>query len=199
MAITQERREHLVRTAAREFAEVGFEQASLNAVIRHCGLSKSSFYNLLDSKLALYDLVIADVSQRLTRALDLPAPEDFGDDRYWSHVVDLIVRLTQVLTSDDLYVDLAQLLYDTQAPDGSLEARRVLAAAEQWVRDVVSVGRECGAVRTDLPVSLQGELAFTMLRTFDEWSVRHLDEIPADQLEGLVDAQLAALRRLFAP
>lgn len=71
--------------------------------------------------------------------------------------------------------------------------------ASEWIREVVRVGRACGAVRDDLPISLQGELAFTMLRTFDEWSVNNLDTIPPDRLTALVDAQLAALRRLFAP
>ncbi|PFG31702.1 TetR family transcriptional regulator [Paramicrobacterium agarici] len=199
VAMSDERRDQLVRTAAREFARAGFERASLNAIIRDCGLSKSSFYNILDSKLALYDLVVRDISQRLVRDLDLPAPTSFGDSAYWQTVVDVIVRLTQVLTSDDVYTDLAQMLYDTQAPDEPNEADRVLDAASAWIRELVHVGRDCGAVRADLPVSLQGELAFTMLRTFDEWSVRNLDTLPPDDLPALVDAQLAALRRLFAP
>ncbi|WP_235940873.1 TetR/AcrR family transcriptional regulator [Paramicrobacterium fandaimingii] len=194
-----ERRTALVRTAAREFAASGYQRASLNAIIRECGLSKSSFYNILDSKLALYDLVVIDVAQQLTAELALPAPATFRGDAYWQRIVDVIVRLTQVLTSDDVYADLAQMLYDTQAPDEPNEAGRILDAAGEWIREVVRVGRECGAVRDDLPISLQGELAFTMLRTFDEWSVNNLDTIPADRLTALVDAQLAALRRLFAP
>lgn len=197
--MTEVRRTQLVRTAAREFAVAGFERSSLNAIIRECGLSKSSFYNVLDSKLALYNLVVSDIARQLSDDLQLPAPAAFAGRDYWQKIVDVIVRLTQVLTSDDVYVDLAQMLYDTQAPDDPNEASRVLEAAGQWIRDVVQVGRDSGAVRDDLPVSLQGELAFTMLRTFDEWSVRNLDTIPPDRLTGLVDAQLAALRRLFAP
>ncbi|MCW4458054.1 TetR/AcrR family transcriptional regulator [Microbacterium sp. MPKO10] len=199
MAITEERRAQLVRTAAREFAGSGYQRASLNAIIRDCGLSKSSFYNILDSKLALYDLVVTDISRQLSRELDLPAPATFADGDFWQKIVDVIVTLTQVLTNDDVYADLAQMLYDTQPPDEQNEAARVLASASQWISDVVRAGREAGAVRDDLPISLQGELAFTMLRTFDEWSVNNLDTIPADQLTALVDAQLAALRRLFAP
>lgn len=199
MTVTGERRTQLVRTAAREFASAGFERASLNAIIRDCGLSKSSFYHLLDSKLALFNLVVSDISAQLSDDLDLPEPDAFSGREYWQRIVDLIVRLTQVLTSDDAYVDLAQILYDTQAPNEPNDAARALESAAQWIRDVVQAGRDSGAVRDDLPVSLQGELAFTILRTFDEWSVRNLDTIPADQLPALVDAQLAALRRLFAP
>lgn len=191
-----QRRETLVRTAAEEFAAAGFDQASLNDVIRRCGLSKSSFYHVLASKRELYDLVVSDATQAFAQALSLPAPEEFSGEQYWGRIVDLIVRMTQVLTSDDLFVDLGHILYDAQAPDDSV-AQDVVDRAEDWICRLVIVGRDCGQVREDLPASLQGRLAFTTLRTFDEWSVHNLEAIPADQMASLVDAQLATLRRMF--
>lgn len=198
MALEGERRERLVRTAAHEFAEVGFEQASLNAIITRCRMSKSSFYHVIDSKLALYDLVLTDVSVRLREELALPEPQVFAGDDYWSRVLDLIARLTEVLPSDSLYVDLGRILYDRRKPDGSMHAGRISASIEQRVHDMILVGRDCGAVRKDLPSSLQGALAFSMLRTLDEWSVHHHGEIQSEQVSDLVGAQMAALRRIFA-
>lgn len=197
MAMSEQRREALVRTAAEEFAAAGYDQASLNDVIRRCGLSKSSFYHVLSSKRELYDLVVSDATQAFAATLALPAPEEFSGPQYWDRIVDLIVRMTQVLTSDDLFVDLGHILYDAQAPEDSA-AQQAVDAAEEWICRLVMVGRDCGAVRDDLPASLQGRLAFTTLKTFDEWSVRNLEAIPTDQMASLVDAQLATLRRMFA-
>jgi hypothetical protein len=52
-------------------------------------------------------------------------------------------------------------------------------------------------VRTDLPVELQSQLVFAMLRALDEWSIRHLDTVPAEQWPSILLAQKAAIRRLL--
>ncbi|MGH3660115.1 MAG: TetR/AcrR family transcriptional regulator, partial [Micromonosporaceae bacterium] len=73
-----ERRRNLLDTAAREFARSGFERASLNRIIRVCGMSKSSFYHYFTSKDALFDAVIAEVGAILVAEFALPAPEDLA-------------------------------------------------------------------------------------------------------------------------
>jgi AcrR family transcriptional regulator len=60
-------------SASRRFiAAHGFEQASLNAIIRACGMSKSSFYHYFGSKEALFDRVVEEASAALARDLDAP-------------------------------------------------------------------------------------------------------------------------------
>lgn len=62
--MTPQRYRKLLAAAAGEFAAHGFEQASLNTVIRACGMSKSSFYHYFDSKKALFDRVVEERPQR---------------------------------------------------------------------------------------------------------------------------------------
>jgi len=38
-----------------------------------------------------------------------------------------------------------------------------------------------------------------VLRALDEWTVGHASEIDEPELDAILDAQLAALRRLLAP
>ncbi|SEC50708.1 DNA-binding transcriptional regulator, AcrR family [Paramicrobacterium humi] len=197
MVLSAERRSLLVRTAAREFARVGFEQASLNAVIRDCGLSKSSFYHVLDSKAALYELVIDDIARDLAAALDAPEPAAFAGPEFWQRVEEFIGRLAEVLASDEAFTQLAHMIYDRRPPRDDGAGARVTQTAQAWVGELVAVGRDCGAVRADLPESLQGALAVAVLRAMDEWSVAHLDEIPAAAMPALLAAQFAALRRLL--
>lgn len=197
MALSAERRSQLVRTAAREFARAGFEQASLNAIIRGCGLSKSSFYHVLDSKAELYDLVVSDIAAALATALAAPQPTSFADAEFWNRAEAFVGHVAQVLTRDDAFADLAHMLYDRRPPSGSDAGARVIAAAESWLDELVVVGRSCGAVRSDLPSSLQGLLAFAVLRAMDEWSVAHLDDLPPEDISPLMAAQFAALRRML--
>lgn len=186
-----------MRTAAHEFAQAGFEQASLNTIIKQCRMSKSSFYHFFDSKLALYEFVLAVTSGRLRDELVLPEPQTFDSDDFWGRVLDLVARLTEVLTSENVYVDLGRMLYDRQAPNESVVIQRILASAGNWIHAVVLAGRASGEIGADLPASLQGELAFTVLRAIDDWSIRHHDEFSADQIHSVVNAQIAALRRLL--
>ena len=53
-----DRWDRLLRAAADEFAQAGYEQASLNRIIRACGMSKSSFYHYVDSKEQLFERVL---------------------------------------------------------------------------------------------------------------------------------------------
>ena len=48
-----EKRQHILRTAARVFAEQGYDRASMNHVAQECGVSKANIYHYYDSKDAL--------------------------------------------------------------------------------------------------------------------------------------------------
>jgi AcrR family transcriptional regulator len=77
-----EKRAALIEAAAREFASRTFEEASLNRIISTCGMSKSSFYHVVDSKDDLFALVVADLAAAARRFWAPPAPETFSDG-FW--------------------------------------------------------------------------------------------------------------------
>ena len=189
-----ERRATLVRAAADEFASAGLEGASLNRIIRACGMSKSSFYHLFESKLDLVDLVIGDLTAQVRSGLDVPAPESFAE-HFWVRVEQFLVRLEQDLIAHPDALLLGRLFY-AATPDGTQAG--VVAEISGWVAQVLRVGREVGAVRTDLPPELQLGLVVAVLRTMDQWVVQELtDEGAAAGAE--VGVVVDALRRLLAP
>jgi AcrR family transcriptional regulator len=75
----EQRRELLLEAAAREFAEVGYERATLDAIGDRVGLSKASvYYYVKDGKPRLLaDLVQRVVGEIEARAREL-APEGAG-------------------------------------------------------------------------------------------------------------------------
>lgn len=194
------RERKLLATAAREFATAGFEAASLNAVIRACGMSKSSFYHYFASKQALFDRVVDKASAALARDLDAPAPASLKGPDFWPRLEAFVAHAVAATARPAWYMDLGRMFY---LPDMSAEhspaMRRLLAAVDRWVQAVLTVGRSCGAVRKDIPASLQAELAFSTLQAMDRWSVAHMDELKPAQRRHIATWQLTLLRQLLAP
>jgi len=194
-----ERRRKLLETAAREFA-AGYEQASLNRIIRACGMSKSSFYHYVPSKLDLFDLVVDDMAAALVRELRVPAPHDFAVGDFWEQVGGLLDRLVRLAEREPAFVDLGRMFYVPGAPAGQRNALgRCMAAVNSWVEQTLAAGRASGAVRDDLPAALQGRVTLAILRSFDEWTLDHQAEFDPEEVRRLARAQFGAVRRILAP
>jgi AcrR family transcriptional regulator len=195
-----DRYRQLLARAAREFAACGFERASLNAIIRDCAMSKSSFYHYFGSKEALFDRVIEDASAALAADLNAPAPETLAGPDFWDRIAGFLAQALAASAKQDWYADLGKMFY---LPDLSAERgaalQRVLAGVADWVGRVLTVGRGCGAVRDDLPASLQAELVFAVLQAMDRWSLRHMDDFDEAEIADLARRQLKLIQRLLAP
>ncbi|RSM74208.1 TetR/AcrR family transcriptional regulator [Actinoplanes sp. ATCC 53533] len=195
--MAQARREALVCFAAAEFAGRGYEQASLNAIIRSAGMSKSSFYHFVGSKQALFELVISDGAERLVRALHIPAPEDLSDD-FWPQITELIGRLAALGERQPQLGDVGRMFYLDDAPrQPGAALHGAWAVIDRWLAEAIAVGRRTGQIGDDLPAALQARLAVAVLQVMDQWSLRNDDQLTAHDRRQLGHAQLAAVRRLL--
>ena len=53
-----QKREQILKSAAKVFADQGFDRASMNLLAKECGISKANIYHYYDSKDALlFDLL----------------------------------------------------------------------------------------------------------------------------------------------
>lgn len=193
--LTDDRRRSLVRRAATEFAEQGYERASLNRIIGDLRMSKSSFYYALKSKHDLYVLCVADLSAEIMGSATIPDSSEFRQ-AFWPTVHRMIDELAAALARDPAYRDLGRMLYLPDAPaDASIPDP--LAAVRDWLAQTLQVGREVGAIADDLPADLQLAATFALLQAFDRWSVT-VHPRP-DGERRLLAAQLAALERFLRP
>ncbi|MDI3471041.1 MAG: Transcriptional regulator, AcrR family [Pseudolabrys sp.] len=195
-----QRYRQLLAAAASEFAAHGFEQASLNAVIRACGMSKSSFYHYVGSKEALFDRVVEEAATELARDLNAPDPETLAGPDFWDRIEAFVAAALAAAKGKDWYADLGRIFYlPGLSAEQSAALQRVLAGVADWLGRVLAVGRACGAVRDDLPASLQAELVFAVLQAMDRWSLHHMRDFDDKALAELTRSQFAALRRLLSP
>lgn len=195
-----ERYRRLLEKAAREFAEAGVERASLNTIISSCSMSKSSFYHYFESKQALFETVVDEAAAALAKDLAVPDPASLAGPDFWDRIAAFTQHAAAVSAQQTWYRDLGRLFYLIDHTAGQNPAQlRVLEQAAGWLADALVAGRACGAVRNDLPATLQAELVFAVLQAMDRWSVRHMHEFDADTRLKLAMQQLAALRSLLEP
>lgn len=193
-----ERRRLLVDVAAREFAVAGYEQASLNRIIKGCGLSKSSFYHHVASKEALFGLVLDDIGRTLLEAAQIPTPESLAGRHFWDELEQLVLRLARSTQQDERFAQVGRMFYLPGAPrDRNDPLAEAETAIEGWLTAVLEVGRECGAVRSDLPTALQDRLTIGVLRAFDEWALQ-LPTTADYDLMALTTTQFQLLRRMLS-
>ncbi|WP_099025770.1 TetR/AcrR family transcriptional regulator [Mycolicibacterium palauense] len=198
--LSAERRRRLLEVAAREFAARGYEQASLNAIIREASMRKSSFYHFVGSKAALFDAVVREAMTELAHLLDIPAAEDLAGPHFWARVTRLVTDVLAVAARGDWLADVGRLFYLPDAPvEHSPVMSEVLRSIGSWVRQALTGGRACGAVRDDMPMSSQIALVSSIVRCLDEWSLQHLHEYRDVERDEVTRMQIDALRRLLGP
>lgn len=195
-----ERRKRLVRTSAREFAAEGYEHASLNRIIRECGLSKSSFYHVIASKNELFDLVVRDLISATLESICIPNPAEFETRDFWDQVDGLIDTLAGASTKDEAFAALGGIFYLSDSGSGTPAAvSEALTNIGKWLQDVLLAGRRQGKVRDDLPIELQSRLVFAVLRTLDQWVAGTASTISVQESASYVRTAAETIRRILDP
>lgn len=81
--LPREKRENVVRAAITEFAEHGYQRASLNNIVKRLGISKGSLYQYFDNKEALFlhvfDHFTQQVKQHVKASVSTTGHDDFFD------------------------------------------------------------------------------------------------------------------------
>ncbi|RBP66230.1 TetR family transcriptional regulator [Brevibacterium sanguinis] len=190
------KREALIAAAAAEFAAHSFAEASLNRIVTSCRMSKSSFYHVVESKEELLGLVVTELIAEARADWPPPAVEDFAGDfwataeRVWRDAVEVWPRSTAL--------NLLWRIFSAHREHPAVE--QAGAVVDAWLTEVLEIGRRSGAVDAECPQELQALGVQSLLRSFDEWSLRQAQGpggIDAAWDSGLVADQFRLLRRLI--
>ena len=168
--LAAERKEAILRAAAHEFAEKGYERASLNRMIKEAGLSKGTFYYYFEDKA---DLFVTVLRGKLPWEVWLSESGLLGSDdetSFWRCLRALDLRKYAYLGQ---YSDIARLVdtaHDLTASHfDNPSLADYVAEREAETRRVIEHGRRVGAVRGDLPLQLLLNLWAGIARSLSEW------------------------------
>lgn len=135
---SDERRQHIVATAAAVFSEVGFEKASMSEIAQRVGGSKATLYSYFDSKDDLFLAVMDQAAQRLIglvyERLNTPGPLDqvllsFGIDYVHGLLSPELVAITRLAVAEGERSQVGRLVYEKGVARGWAELRDFLQSA----------------------------------------------------------------------
>jgi AcrR family transcriptional regulator len=189
--LAEEKRLALLEAAAKEFAEHGYEQASLNRILEAGGMSKGAAYYYFDDKADVFvttiryfvDTVFVEITSQL---MELKF-EDF-----WPSFKQIYVEHLLINTTEEAWrFGVARALF-TMSPE-IRNHPEILATFEKinhWVERLLEEGQAKDNIRRDLPKSLLIQLAIGLDTTIDNWFAENGKDLP--EQERLPIAQRAA-------
>lgn len=160
--LPDEKRQVIVNAATDEFAEYGFEAASINRIVANSGISKGSFYQYFEDKLDVFKHLLDVMGEEKTRFFkDRHPPSSglgiFGYFRWMmktgmefnSTNPKLVKAISRVLLNEGMYY--GQLFVDVR--------KKTLDAMREVIRSAKSSG--------EMDTNVDEDLAVTVM---DSWS-----------------------------
>jgi len=197
--LTPEKREHILETAAKEFAANGYDGASFNQILAKAGISKGAAYYYFDNKADLYVTSVTHYALELMQNLDL----DFGEltaVSFWPTLQNLYEQqFTQFterpwvfgVVKSDGPIDM-EALANTQLGDASQDVEGLLES-------ILRQGMALGVVRTDLPDDLLFSLVVALDEAHDKWLLSHMSTMNQTELQAAAAQMVALLQQLLTP
>ena len=193
-----ERKQAILRAAEHEFAEKGYERASLNRMIKDAGLSKGTFYYYFEDKADLFVTVLrvklpweAWVSESGLLAAAEP-------DAFWGSLEGLEKQKYAYLGQYPSIARLSEALAGLSA--SHFENASLAAYAKERLteaRGIVEHGRRIEAVRRDLPMQLLLNLWTGIARSLSEWIFEDWEALSQMEREQRAKIAFETLQRVI--
>jgi AcrR family transcriptional regulator len=193
-----ERREAILAAAAAEFAERGYEGASLNRLIERAGISKGALYYYFDDKEDLFATALEEATARVLAEVGWGGDGCASVAEYWQAWRDLTERSLELLREDHWYARLFRAFGRFQDEPVARGAwAKLLERKQALSRDLLERGQELGAVRTDLPLDLLVEAAAAAGEASGRWLLRRWDDLTDEERRQLLEARLDLVRDML--
>ena len=188
----------LLDCAAEEFAERGYDAASLNKILEKSGMSKSSLYYYFEDKADLFSSLTERSLAFLMKEIGGLDPSALHADNFWSELEERVRRALAISNENTWYVKLGRMVLRLRGqPKGIEKTSRLYGAARAFVETVLLRGQELGVVRTDLPQSLMVDCAMGLGEAVDGWMLTHWEEMTAEERLAMVSTNFSLFRRLL--
>jgi len=182
--ISPEKRAAILEAARDEFSRNGFEQSSLNEILKTAGISKGSFYYYFEDKVDLYATTITEALGPYLIRLDEVCNVD-TPDAYWEELEDYIRETVEELYRNPELIrlgkGLVQLKMSSLQPQGITD---LVTLSRSKIATLVERGRRAGAITTDIPDDLLVNILTGIDEALDYWSFEHVETLSLLDVEG---------------
>jgi AcrR family transcriptional regulator len=193
-----EKQEDILRAAGEEFAEKGFESASINRIIRQSGMSKGSVYYYFEDKADLFATTLERSFARIVEEIGWFSLEVLGPDEFWDALLELTHRTVAWAQRNDWWMKLGRAYHRIQREPGAEAATgRLAEVGKGWWKSIIERGQVLGVIRNDLPLDLLVEIVMGADQGGDRWMMDHWDEFSEADMKKIVDARVDLLRDML--
>jgi AcrR family transcriptional regulator len=197
---TEARREAILEVASQVFLEFGFKRASMAAIVRRIGGSKSTIYGYYPSKEALFLAVTQAVGERHVQ----PALDELAAHDLRAGIRDILSKFSEKLAvlicSEELaathrmvlaevgYSNVGELFYEAGPKRGVLDISEFFRRA-----------MDHGSMRKEDPtVAAQQFIALVQAETQQRWYYKELPPLTDEQIKGIAGRAVATFLRAYA-
>ncbi len=193
-----EKQEAILAAAAHEFAERGYEAASLNRIIERAGSSKGSLYYYFDDKADLLRTVVERALAQTLAEIEYPKLEELTAASYWERLRAAVLATLPQMDEDSWHMRIMRGFYRLSEEAAAREAlAEVVEANRALTRAFLERGRELGVIRTDLPTDLLIEIYMGADEAGDRWLLRHWSTLGESEKLALFEARMDLVRDML--
>lgn len=193
-----EKQEAILRAAGEEFAEKGFESASINRIIQRSGMSKGSVYYYFEDKADLFATTLERSFQRIVDEIGWFSLEVLGADEFWDALLELTHRSVDWAQRNDWWMKLGRAYHRIQQePGAEAVTGRLNEVGKGLWKSIIERGQALALIRNDLPLDLLVEIVMGADQGGDRWMIDHWDEFSEVDMKKIVDARVDLIRDML--
>ncbi len=189
----------LLNAAIKEFADHGYELASINTILSQAGLSKGSFYYYFDDKADLAATVFLEIGQPMAMVGEFHTPKTRNE--FWKELRRISFERLKHIESNHTDYSCLMRLSNAMVNDAALAARvmPMFAPGRKKMAGFLEQGVAIGAMRDDIPLST----LMAMLEAVKSAAYKSLfpgDKVLTEaELESFTDLVIDLGKRITAP
>lgn len=204
--LPREKRENVVRAAVIEFAEHGYQRASLNNIVKRLGISKGSLYQYFDNKEALFLHVFDHFTQQVKQHVKASVADNGQDDFFAVARQVLLAGITFIDNHPEYFQVYLKVLFERDVPRREELVARVRLFSLEYFGPLADRAVGQGILREDISAHKVVFILDAMLDRFLQgYAQPYLDGglalagMSSERLHNEIDSIVAVLRTGLQP
>ena len=197
--LSRKRKNEIIKAAMTEFSRHPFQEASINRIIDNLETSKGTMYYYFSDKADLYSEVVEQWTTEMLKDwqfdLSVKTPDDFWLE--WKRLYHTAYEHYEKHPESGVF--LRQFLRFMSSGTAPEIVRKHMDSTRAFCLRCLTLGKEIGAIRKDLPESLLVRLFISLYETFDRWVHVTYPELNPEIIGWLADMITDLMKQLLGP
>lgn len=181
---------HIMTEALKEFAQHDYHKSSFNRIIKNCGMSKGTMYYYFENKKDLFMTLLNGTAKEFGSLKDDSGKVFETAEEYWGEVERLLQGLLRIMKDKPVLGRFIQNFLRRESRRSENPAELVVERVDIWLEDFILSGQLNGAIRRDLPMDLQLQIAWGIWESCSDWLESSVLQMDSGEAASIISEQL---------